>query len=749
MRILGNNLICAGLVSFAVVAHAQHDGGGGYGFDIPSTRPVAVQHTPAVTFPISAIDAEAQTHVNAAMEYSHGFWTFEAERHMREVIARYPEHPMPYVLAAFIETIFGSGDFERGNAYFAAAKRKLDANTVALSEREHMWFHAIAALYDASLKTPQLQAAAHLERLEKLQVKYPDDLEAKSFLALANWLYKILDAKTTEADRAKLRGKTDMLIEDVISTVPTHPAHHYKIHLWNTGKDDFRALDSARASGPAQPRTAHLWHMPAHIFSGTYDHYFAMKQVEIAHRVDHKQMLERRIMPTQVHNYYHNYRDFGLRLTANSGQVREAVRLGATMLKFGRLEHQNSRGAMQTLATMMMQRLEQYEHWAYADELVQNGYYDLLDSGNILDDKLYTATMLHHRLRSMTHSSERFAETRDQVVPLLKQIERLSTEIGPGGEIGKQATAIFEDSRLWYEVAIRRPSGEVPEYYLTKMLALGLTPASQLMLLAQELGQEEFAANIANDLRVNAAKKSLADHLNLVSYYMNEQATYQSFAARYREPIETAERYATLAIKPPVTLEDLQGTQLARQNPNVVLRIIANAEALHRERLANPPAELKYLADINLDAMGPIDPQHYALPTYAGEDAAAVAAFASPQRGRYKAYVFAVGPSCELCNKQLLALNAAKARLDRLGIELTAITITGERAHEIPTLPDPDGTLHKKFGIWDQFSDQSLHGLVLIDADRKMLWNSASEHAVQDVTFLLNEFQRVIRLNQN
>lgn len=731
----------------STIAFAQHDVGGGYPFNIPHTRPAVIDYTSAVSFPLTNVTPEVQTRVNVALEYAHGFWTFEAERNLREAILLHPEHPMPYVLAAFVQTIFSSGDFERANLYFDEGERRLSDGKVQLSEHELMWFQAIAPLFDGGIKTPTLQGLVHVERLQQILQKFPDDLEAKAFLALGNWIFKIGQPGQSEADRYKLRAETDDLIEDVITAIPNHPVHHYKIHLWNTGKDEFRALDSARANGPAQPRTAHLWHMPAHIFSGTYDSYFAMKQVEIAHRVDHKQMLERRIMPTTVHNYYHNYRDFGLRLTAMSGRILDATRLSLEMLRFGRLEHAQSRNAMVTLADATMRRLEQFQLWSYADEIRTKGYFDNLSVGVKEIDLQFQAAKLRQELRGLTYSNEVFAANRELVPALIKKIERINNELAVVGPAGKSVDAIFQDSRLWYEVAMRRPSGDVPEYYLKKLIDLKLTPASQLMLLAQELGHEDIAAELAKDLRVNAASKDLTDHLNLLTYYLNEQTTYQSFAANYREPIETAERNATFAITPPSSLLDLQGFTIAAKYPAVLTRIFANAESRHRNRVANPPTELKYLADINLEAMGPINPQHYKLPEYSGDNASAAAAFASPARGRYKAYVFAIGTSCEACNKQLLALNAARADLAKLGIELTAITTTGEVAHDIPTLADLDGSLHKTFGIWDQFVNQALHGLILIDSERTMLWDAADVHPLEDVKFLLEEFERVIRLN--
>jgi hypothetical protein len=42
-----------------------------------------------------------------------------------------------------------------------------------------------------------------------------------------------------------------------------HPAHHYRIHLWDDEKPA-RALVSASLCGQTSPGIAHMWHMPGH-----------------------------------------------------------------------------------------------------------------------------------------------------------------------------------------------------------------------------------------------------------------------------------------------------------------------------------------------------------------------------------------------------------------------------------------------------------------------------------------------------
>lgn len=726
-------------------ALAEHDPGEGYSFDIPRTRSAISQRVAVTEFPLSNLSSDSQARVNQAIELSHGFWTFEAERQLREVIKQNPSHPMPYALAAMVQTIFESGDFERGDNYFAKAQETLTAYKESLTERERDWFSAIAELYNENLPTVPERRVAHVNKLQALSLKYPEDLEAKAFLALGNWLYKILPGNSPEAERQHLITSTDQLINEILAKSPRHPAHHYKIHLWNNGKDDFRALDSARASGPAQPQTAHLWHMPAHIFRNTLDRYYALRQVEVAHRVDHKQMLERRLMPSIVHNYYHNYRDFALGLKSGAGQIRDAISQAAGILKFGRLPTPTSRAAHSTLASGMLRYIEQYQHWGLLEDLVGGGYLDGLSTSDVILNQKYLSDVLRLRIRAMTATSQRFARHNSEAAVLLKQLENLANEAARAGEPGKPVMAAYEDARLWYEVAIRRPSRDVPEYFLTKLSGLKLTPASQLLLLAQELAHSEIAESTAQALLSDRKSLQITDHLNLLAYYLAPEYS----ASRDVGIISDLERAATLAITPPVAASDFEELKLAGLHPDLMKRIIENGISHHNARVANPPKELQYLEDINMDAMGPLTPQMYAWPEYRGQNQDAANVFATPSQGRYKLFVFAVGPACPLCVEQLKKLDAAKETLKGLGIDLYAVTLSGDPAFSIPTVGDQNRALHKGFGIWDEFSERPLHGVVFINERRQMLWDSVTEHAINDVDFLVEEFARLTKIQKN
>ena len=78
---------------------------------------------------------------------------------------------------------------------------------------------------------------------------YPEELEAKAFLALQIWLNsdKGLPISSHQA--------VDAVLSEVFAAEPFHPAHHYRIHLWDKEKP-VRALESAaRSAGRRHPRS--------------------------------------------------------------------------------------------------------------------------------------------------------------------------------------------------------------------------------------------------------------------------------------------------------------------------------------------------------------------------------------------------------------------------------------------------------------------------------------------------------------
>ncbi len=728
------------LCSWGATSHAQHAEGGGFAFDVPRLRPAELTRRPEVSFPIPGLDEISQRHVDYALELTHGFWIAEAERHMREAMVRNPSHPLIFALGAFVHTVFGSGDFERGLNYFNQAMVLRQEQAMVLGNREAIWFDAIVALYDNALPSPKLKQEQHLRHLQMLVAEFPEDVEAKAFLALQNWLFRVLDSELAVAEKQRVVAETDQLIRAVLTAAPRHPAHHYKIHLWNNGREEYKALDSARIVGPAQAQTAHLWHMPAHIFNATQDIYYATRHIEAAHRVDHQQMAERRLMPANQHNYYHNFRDFGLRLAGTAGQPSHGIDRALAMLRFGRLPHFGSRASHATLAVGVLQQLEAYQLWERFQVLMNQGYFSDLVTGDLELDRWVQAAILRLQIRAGTHLAASFSTLRPQLESTLIELERLSNEEVVAGVAQRRVVSNFEDARLWFEIALRRNDDHVPAYFIEQLAKTALTPLTQVALLAQQLGEHELALKLMTSAADGAARLGAADALNLAHFAARSPLSGSG------EWLPLATARAVRVLTPPLQLADFSGLAIAKEDPGTLTEIIQRAEARHTAERAAYPAGFAYMETLDLATLGPIDPQLPTLTNYQGAAPSAAEHLASPVKGRYKLLVFSAGPACLNCNEQLRRLVAMQETLGKYRVDTVAVTATGETVNALPTVPDADQSIHHMFGVFDEFEEVPLHGIFLMDDERRILWHSVTQHAIDDVDFLVAEWGRVLRL---
>jgi hypothetical protein len=134
----------------------------------------------------------------------------------------------------------------------------------ARSERERDWIAAIEVYYKDYDKVDQTTRGLAYERtMERLVQKYPDDLEAAVFYALA------LNETALHSDKTYANQlKAGAVLEKVLSTRPEHPgALHYLIHSYDYSPLAQRGLDAANKYATIATAAPHAQHMPAHTYS--------------------------------------------------------------------------------------------------------------------------------------------------------------------------------------------------------------------------------------------------------------------------------------------------------------------------------------------------------------------------------------------------------------------------------------------------------------------------------------------------
>ncbi|MEM6675977.1 MAG: hypothetical protein AAF726_24220, partial [Planctomycetota bacterium] len=336
-------------------AHSEH----GAAFDIgPRQAAVLMEAPDRIDFPVTLAPGrdDLAAYFEQGIAQLHGFWHLEAERSFRQVLAGDPDCAMAQWGLALANV-----DQPDRAAWFARAawlKRGL------VTERERMYIDMIARFYSVEgpeepegLVEPTNPAPGdeeedveiedernvlperpeptkkHAERLikdyEELIWEYPEDIEAKALLANRIWLSRGNDIPTTS------RMAVEALIQEVLAVEPMHPAHHYRIHLWDSKETAKRVVESAVKCGPSWPGIAHNWHMGGHIFAKLGRHFDAAWQQEASARIDHAHMARYWILPDEIHNFAHN-NEWLSRSLRYQGRVTESIELAKNMIELPR-----------------------------------------------------------------------------------------------------------------------------------------------------------------------------------------------------------------------------------------------------------------------------------------------------------------------------------------------------------------------------------------------------------------------------
>jgi hypothetical protein len=134
----------------------------------------------------------------------------------------------------------------------------------AKTDRERDWLAAIELYYKDYDKVDQTTRGLAYERaMEQLTQKYPDDVEAAIFYALA------LNETALPSDKtyAKLL-KSGAILAKVAEKLPGHPGVlHYTIHSYDYAPLAKRGIAAANKYAEVAPAAPHARHMPAHIYS--------------------------------------------------------------------------------------------------------------------------------------------------------------------------------------------------------------------------------------------------------------------------------------------------------------------------------------------------------------------------------------------------------------------------------------------------------------------------------------------------
>lgn len=709
---------------------------------------------PEIDFPTSATDERTQAFFEQGVAQLHGCWYLEAERSFRQAAAAEPELAIAYWGMAMANV--NNRTRARG-----LIEKAMELKSEGTTDRERQYIEALDRyLADAGSEKKDSdkkeekgkRAERYVADLEQILHEYPDDIEAKAFLAVHLWMFE------REGVKMPSRYAVDALLGDVFDVQPMHPAHHYRIHLWDNHRPE-NALESAAKCGPSAPAIAHMWHMPGHIYSRLHRYGDAAWQQEASARVDHAHLSRARLMPDQIHNFAHN-NEWLTRNLIHVGRVQDALIQARNLVSLPRHPEYNSmqkNGSFKYGHQRLLQVLTTYGLWEQLIEEAEHPY--LAVTGDEKADQQRTAwlavahTMADNRRRGgslQRQLQRRQLDLQDALYEIeASQSDRASTDETKtdegktdDGKIDDQEAKKLKEKIEELEPLLARVAAAVAAVDQDPAAVRHHAKAAKLDNLLQArwlamAGDVEGAIEIAQKA-VNEGEGEvppLAVLVDLLWQQGKQEEAKEKFAA-----------LQTLACD-----ADLETPLLQKLTP-----VPKAAEAAEDWRIKPAPAE-----DLGerpaLDQLGPFRWQSYTAPSWQATNAEEEIVDDSSFAGRPRIMIFYLGFGCLHCVEQLHAFAPQVEAFRDAGIELVALSTENteqlqlgiknfDKDLPVPLMADPQQEVFKKYACWDDFEQQPLHGTFLIDGSGLVRWQDIGHEPFNDADFLLEEAKRLLML---
>ena len=695
----------------------------------------------AVNFPISSKKPDAQKFFTQGIGQLHGFWYYEAERSFRQLAAIDPECAMAY----WGMSMANVNNEKRASAFI----KKATPLKAKATPREQKWIATLENLYRDNDKRDKKQKSLDcIKDFEALVQDDPTDIEAKAFLVWRIWFSR------EEAPMSSLQA-VDALLDQIFAAVPNHPAHHYRIHLWDQSKP-ILALKSGAQCGQSAPGIAHMWHMPGHTFSKLKRHDDAAWQQEASTRVDHAYMIRTYILPDQIHNYAHN-EEWLTRTYNDLGRAKDAAALARSLIAIPRHPTYNALDKPSTSAsygrTRLIETLIKWEHWDDLNTFTQTPMgqisHDItrLHALGLASFQLGKTKALATALKELValtippKSTKPETDSKPPAEPKKSDSKPAATDTKakktPRPEVKAKANAIAELKAL---VALGTKDGSIRRAETQKLLSdlkvLDL-PKERLarywLKFDDKVQAAELAKNFTQDLVGLATKTEILQACGKTDEAKKafEETRKQAFNMDRDLPI--AKRLDTLA-----KTFGIQGDWPAptpKRTDSGIRPEIASLGPAHWSAPAAPVFEATTL-----------DNQRVRSTDYTAK--------------KPTLFLFYLGHECGHCVEQMQAFAKAAADFDKAGIQVVAVTLETPQAAEgiraklnlkpeqplpFPLLSDSSLEAFKKVRAYDDFEKESLHATILIDTHGKQRWQDISWEPFKDAKFALEESKRLLR----
>ena len=703
--------------------------------------------TGKATIPIETSWDQGQAYFDQGLGQLHGFWYYEAERSFRQIAAHDPNCAMAYwgmAMANWENPERAKGFIEKANALAETANAQ--AKTYISTQTNFL---------DGKPADEKARRQEMLRDLENLVHDFPEDIEAKAFLAVRIWQFSYKPPHIPIGSHEAV----DALLQQVLAKTPMHPAHHYRIHLWDKHKPT-RALDSAAKLGFTAPTIAHMWHMPGHIYSNLHRYEDATWHQQASARIDHAHMREHRLLPDQIFNYAHN-NEWLARNWIHLGNRTAALEMAKSLLANPRHPKSNSiEGKPQSYRygrMRMIEILEQFEMWDEALDLAASEWLEPLEDTEHDIPRLRLIGLAHFEkgdrealertlvgidaLSGIAEKNHAIAqkEAKTQAEKEKKKPQEIEKIVQEAGKKPGQQIEGIKKTRAELEGCLAALNGE--KEAALKALATTTRPKHAAALEHMELGDLEKADSLSKAEAGGDKRQTLplAARIEVLHRLGKQEET--------RECFEKLRQVSSQI--------DMDAAPFARLQP------IARSLGLPDDWTLPYTAAADFGERPDINTLGPIHWEPPAAPDFSLPDRKGQPINLQDHRGKPLVLLFYLGYGCLHCAEQLNAIAARTDDFKAAGLPVLAISTdtiaeldksqanysAEGNAFPFPLIADPEKASFKAYGAHDDFENTALHGTFVLDANGRILWSDIAADPFMDLDFLLKESQRLLKLH--
>lgn len=672
----------------------------------PRQKPWEIPGTGTVNFPITHKNPETQKWFNQGIALMHSFWYYEAERAFRWCQKLEPDNPMVW---------WGLARSQAGGPRGAEFQKEAMKRKASASERERLYIEA-----DEPAPFSETRDGKHGRQImERLVMKYPNDIEAKAHLALM----------MIGEDRVG----TELLIREILKAEPNHPgAHHYRIHNWD-GKDPEFALESCRRYGDIAFGIGHALHMPGHVYAGAGMWHEAAISMDAATRAEKRYMADRQVLPLDVWNYPHNKNYLGY-IQAQMGMERAAINAGKQLMAAPRLTKDwifKEVFPPHLQAQVLLSRTYvRFERWKTLLDASQFEWDDKMIGNKV--QKAYLEALAHTGLKDLDKARKSFEE-----------LEKLDKDV-------KEKKHFFLDTG--YPVMVREVKAKLllaNGKTLEGLAELGEAAQAWAKFADDQDDPPFYPSNLYNDLGrayLNAKSPALAAPAfeKSLTIVRNDAWALGGLAEAWvalGDRGKANEYYARL-----------QHVWAKADGPLPAMQLGLDAKA----KDVSPGSQRDY-TKTTLEQFGPDKWEPFLAPKLSALDSAKKRVTLDEYKGRNVVLIFYLGQECAHCMEQLQQASKRKEDFDKHNAVVLAVSSNKPEDNadaqklkpmSLRLLSDERWENAKRFLSYDDFENLEIHSTIFIDAKGRIRWVQRGGDPFTDFDGLLKEIERVNRAGE-